>query len=340
MAPQWNVNTNDDDKGIVSHSGNSMFPFASTSSAPEVDEQSSRRGAESRKRKRSNLPGAGCPFCIVPNNDARVRYDGVWILNSVPGSTTHSTTTIGSSLSLKFFGSGIIVYGTVPASNGIFKPPTASYSVDNDQPLTTTLARASSSIPNQQFFATSQMLSSDQHEIQINVTDVEDVPYIISQFFIVPAFNVTQTPKPLTGGNETMTTTPAPHAALQHTVRVLSAVLGILIFLILAAVITMFLLLRKLKYKRKIAEKLGFDVRSRRPDTIYSSFTSPESILRADAGIWSPSQSSRLTQLTYSSRSQSITRSAFATPYAEKEIPPPPLPPKAFGPTTKHGAIS
>lgn len=46
-----------------------------------------------------------CPQCLIPDNDPFVHYGGVWLLNVGPqSSTSHSTTTAGSSVSMKFNG--------------------------------------------------------------------------------------------------------------------------------------------------------------------------------------------------------------------------------------------
>ncbi|KAF8888530.1 hypothetical protein BD779DRAFT_1672210 [Infundibulicybe gibba] len=100
-------------------------------------------------------------------------YEGPWTLNGVSSSTTHSTTSPGSTVTFLFNASGIVVFGTVPASNETVKPPTAVYILD-EVPTPTTEPTADRAISNQPLFAASQ-LSSQQHKLVINSNITQDV---------------------------------------------------------------------------------------------------------------------------------------------------------------------
>ncbi len=60
----------------------------------------------------TSSPFAGCPLCVIHDNDPRVSYVGPWTLTGPQLSTAHSTTSTGASISLQFNGEleEIVVY--------------------------------------------------------------------------------------------------------------------------------------------------------------------------------------------------------------------------------------
>ncbi|PPR06824.1 hypothetical protein CVT26_003850 [Gymnopilus dilepis] len=291
-----------------------------------------------------------CLQCLIPDNDPFVHYSGVWLLNVGPqSSTSHSTTTPGSSISLKFNGSGIVVFGTVPASNDTVPPPSAVYFLDNNPPFPSTLPRAAMDIPHQALFATQQPLSNDEHHIVINITKTA-APFTFSGFFVFPSMETKdmEVGQPTTGpfSNITRSQPPSPSnsssAVMQQTsgssnshrqgpeksVRILIAVLVVIGVLLVAGGIFFFFWRRRAAKKRQQATRVSCpEAKKARPDTVYTSFTTTESILQNDPNFWSPNRSQR----SNASRSegQSRTLSDFAARRVTIDYAPPPLPPKA-----------
>ncbi|KAH9478409.1 hypothetical protein JR316_0008864 [Psilocybe cubensis] len=276
----------------------------------------------------SNRP-PGCFSCIIEDNSPLVHYEGVWVLSGSQFSTTHSTTVANSSVSLRFNGSGIVLFGTVPASNETTPPPTAVYLLDDLRPFSTTLPRAVKDIPNQPLFASSQPLSSTQeHVLVVNVKDAQ-TPFTVEKFFVVPRINTSKNMmvgQVTTDGVETRTSTSTKSSATlqsfqtsqaasqssQNSHKILGGVLGSVFFLLIIAVIAVLAVWRKRRAARHVIVECPAAAKAR-----------PESILRNESALWSPpprSQYSRSDGRNYS-RSASDGRSIV-------DGVPPPLPPK------------
>ncbi|KAF9467962.1 hypothetical protein BDZ94DRAFT_1248190 [Collybia nuda] len=295
----------------------SSSPFGPGSSNPGFNPPNS-------SPSNSSFPSnPGCLSCIIRDNDARLLYKGAWSLDGNPAFTTHSTVTPGSSVSFKFNGSGIVVFGTVPQSNSTNPPPTAAYVLDAAQPFITTEPSANRNIPSQPLFAAFQ-LSPDEHSITINIQKAQS-PFILERFFVFPRVNITQ--QAVDAGHSSPTpsfgsTTPVPKEQKtttdsQVTVRILAAILGSLVTI-------MFLAGLYVLYIRRRRRKASLSLMSESPplssrglrDTI---FTSTESILQNNpSSMWSH-------------YTQSEAGRGSMTEYYHSPPPPmpPPLPPKA-----------
>ncbi|PPQ81927.1 hypothetical protein CVT25_013775 [Psilocybe cyanescens] len=289
--------------------------------------------------KAGSRPPPGCFSCIIEDNNPLVHYEGVWFLSASQFSTTHSTTVSNSSVSLHFNGSGIIVFGTVPASNETTQPPTAVYFLDNYPPFRTTLPRAVQDITNQPLFASSQLLSSDEeHRLVISVQDVA-TPYTVEKFFVIPRANMsknmmigqittdivatsTSSSTISSATLQNFQTSEGSSQPSQNFHKILGGILGTVCFLLVVAGLAVIAVWRRRRAVRQVAVACPAAAKAR-PDTIYTSFTSTESILRNDSALWSPpprSQYSRSDGRNYS-RSTSDARSIVEVA--------PPLPPKA-----------
>lgn len=218
--------------------------------------------------KSSSLPALPCFFNCVPDNDPRVIYSPNWSLHSQGTfQTSHQTDVIGSSLSFTFNGSGITVFGSIPASNAAHRPPTAVYAVDAAEPFTTAEPLAAKPILRQPLFSASH-LSNGTHTLVVNVTDVQAAsPYSIDFFFVSP---MPSSPAPSSSSSlapSSASSVVAAHAS-NATVGILAGILGSAVFILLC--LTAFLLI--LRRRRQ---------RARRSKRLQSSlFTSSESILR------------------------------------------------------------
>ncbi|KAF8069169.1 hypothetical protein FPV67DRAFT_1415208 [Lyophyllum atratum] len=223
---------------------------------------------------RYDPPNFGCFTCVTRDNDARLTYKGSWSLNGTPTATMHSSTERGASVAFRFNGSGIIVMGTVPRSNGSCKPPTATYILDASKPVVTTAPTASSDIPNQPLFFANG-LSADEHELTIEVGGFgRPAPYIVQQFFVFPKFNVTQhvvdtlptsslkgptrpTTSIISPTNVTssLPNTPSNTISSSATIRVLAGTLGSLVVLIVLVVL-FFIFRRRHQHHRTAPPKV------------------------------------------------------------------------------------
>ncbi|KAF9009972.1 hypothetical protein BDQ17DRAFT_1234758 [Cyathus striatus] len=128
-------------------------------------------------------PANAPPFSIIQNNDPRVIYTGPWTLKGNKFVTTHSTTTRGASVHLKFNGTSIVVFGTVPASNDTVVPPTAVFVVDSNPPVETAAPTAEKPISNQPLFAADQLSGYYEHTINITIVKT-DAPFTLESFFV------------------------------------------------------------------------------------------------------------------------------------------------------------
>lgn len=228
-----------------------------------------------------------CVFC-VHDNDPRILYSGAWTLNG-PGSfnTTHSTTTPGSFLTFNFNGSGIIVLGTVPQSNETLLPPTASFVLDASPPFVTTQPLAGRPISNQPLFAMGQ-LDNVPHQLIINVTQT-NAPFTLDYFIVFPPSNGSKVVGSAEVPPPSQVTSDADNAL---TVKLLSAFLGTIIFILLVIIGLLTFKARKFSWrKRTLSQTLprsSFAI-SKRPSARFAEtmFTSTESILRNNPSIMS-----------------------------------------------------
>ncbi|GLB42387.1 hypothetical protein LshimejAT787_1104020 [Lyophyllum shimeji] len=245
-------------------------------------------------------PNFGCFSCIIQDNDARLTYKGNWALNGSSFSTTHSTTEHGATVSLRFNGSGIVVFGTVPQSSGTVPPPVASYILDANKPVVTSEPMANSNIANQPLFSAKQ-LSADEHQltIQVGSNGGHTAPYILQHFFVFPRpTNVTQyvidtspssSSRPCPSGSTCTSSSSSASTAMSSettlTIRALAGALGALVTL--SVLVCLFLVFRRQRqqglvtlpklYKTKTRSSSSSSTRGLQEGTI---LTSTESILR------------------------------------------------------------
>lgn len=145
-------------------------------------------------------------------------------------------------------GTGIVVFGTVPASNASVQPPTAAYIIDKRPPKTTTLPTASNAISDQPLFAAMRLAPDEEHQLVIDVQSAE-APYTLEYFFIFPKSSGSQNmvnklpTNPVT--EPSMTTIPAPTSAplstapdpMSSTVKILAGMLGSVVVLLIVGLI-------------------------------------------------------------------------------------------------------
>ncbi|KAK7044500.1 hypothetical protein R3P38DRAFT_166832 [Favolaschia claudopus] len=228
----------------------------------------------------SGSPSGFAPPCFPPqciqDNDTRVRYSPAWSLSPLGFfGTSHQTEEAGSSLSLNFNGTGIIVFGSVPPSSGSNAPPTASYTVDTSPPVVTAEAMAKTPILNQPLFSVSN-LHPGSHTLDIKVLNVSAAsPFGIQYFIVTPqalaatsasssSLSPDQVPE-----STTINGTAESRSASRTTVGILAGVLGSVIFVLLCVVVT-FVVIARRRQRRA----------SRTKEMQSSLFTSTESILR------------------------------------------------------------
>ncbi|KAG7448579.1 uncharacterized protein BT62DRAFT_714018 [Guyanagaster necrorhizus] len=250
-----------------------------------------------------------CQFCVA-DNDARVLYNGPWSLDGAgPSNTTHSTSTAGSTVSLSFNGSGIIVFGAVPSSSTSSNPPTTSFTVDAAAPFVTTEPQLDQTYLNQPLFVASE-LSEKEHKIVINVTDAGSAsPFILDYFFISPHPNSTSNTE------ATISFAPTPSAsvstfpsAIKSTtssannvssvttaspaiIKILAALLGVMFLIITLLIALLVVYIRKSKVRHaRSASARSFKSHTSQQGTL---LTTTESIIRnfTPSLIWSYSRS-------------------------------------------------
>ncbi|PFH48698.1 hypothetical protein AMATHDRAFT_49300 [Amanita thiersii Skay4041] len=230
-----------------------------------------------------------CASCVIRDNDPRVVYSGSWILQGNSYSTTHSTTKTGSAVSLKFNGTGIIVFGTVPSSNKTASPPSATYQIDAEPPVTSTLPVANQDVVKQPLYAVPKLTPSE-HQLTINVTNAES-PYTLSYFFVIPNNGNTSE----SAASEVDSSFEDSSSYTQRTVRALAGILGGVVFLVLAVLIVLLVLRhRKMKLKEQKMEGFQYHSSNMKSSELYRGssavLTSQASIMRHDpSNLWSGS---------------------------------------------------
>jgi len=250
--------------------------------------ENSNKGGDSNNDGEGDAANSSCANCIQDNN-AGVYYTGSWMLN-IQGltGTTHSTTSAGSTASLSFNGSGIIVYGTIPQSNDTVAPPTAVYSIDAASPFVTTQPTANHQVEFQPLYGVSQLSADKQHTLTINVTKA-DSPYTLQFFVVSPnddsdTVSVTSVATPTSSSGVDGPSTEIS-ASSQKSFQILAAVFGVLLLLMFLA-IGLFILVRRRRRGRNTRKSYSVQTRTESSKSLRGTiFTSTESILRDNPTI-------------------------------------------------------
>ncbi|PBK89917.1 hypothetical protein ARMGADRAFT_321230 [Armillaria gallica] len=300
-------NSNDDSKGPGNSNGFGFGGFGPNSNGAK--DSTSNDSTDSSDSPLTSGSDIFCQFCIA-DNDARVLYNGPWSLNGAgPSNTTHSTSTAGSTVSLSFNGSGIIVFGTVLSSSSSSKPPTTSFTVDAAAPFVTTEPQTEQTYLNQPLFVASE-LSKEEHKIVINVTDAGSAsPFVLDYFFISPHLDSTSnteatisfpptsssgSPTPFASAikSTTSSTSDVSPVARDSTIviKVLAALLGVLFLTIIFLIAFLVIYIRKSKIRRGPSIPRSYKSRTSHQGTL---LTTTESIMRnfTPSLIWSYSRS-------------------------------------------------
>ncbi|GJE85186.1 hypothetical protein PsYK624_012640 [Phanerochaete sordida] len=226
-------------------------------------------GNNSNSDKFSPPVPSGFPCEVVNDNDGRLQYTGIWVLESKDPNgiyfTTHTTTSIGSEVSIAFNGTSITIVGIVHASNDTVPPAIASYTIDDDEPLTLPLPISTRDIPNQQFFE-SPNLPLTTHKLVINITS-DGSPYTLDTLLIC-----SKSTNPISA-----VLAPTPESIMSKDLpRILAGVLsGVAVLLML---ILGFVLVHRRRRKSRANRTMNSPIRSwLQRQTL---FTSSESILR------------------------------------------------------------
>jgi len=261
-----NSNGNKSDGSDNSSSNSSGGHSSGTSSA------NSASFSETGKSPPSGSPPLPPPCFLpcVPDNDPGVVYSTSWLL--IPHGffqTSHQTDVVGSSLSFNFNGTGITVFGSIPASNATHAPPTAAYSIDAAAPVVTAEPLAPDPVLNQPLFSTSG-LADGPHTLNVTVTNVQSASPFAVDYFIVKPGTPSAAPSPsasVISPEKAISVTPSKSSS-RATVGILAGVLGSIIFVLLC-VVAFFIVIVRRRRRRALRSK---DLQS-------SLFTSTESIV-------------------------------------------------------------
>ncbi|KAI1794308.1 hypothetical protein LXA43DRAFT_883739 [Ganoderma leucocontextum] len=220
----------------------------------------------------------GCQF--LNENDGSLQYSDGWIFTtSDPNGlvhTVHFTQAPGTSVSLSFNASSVIVFGLLPSGSS---PPQASYSIDGLPPTSSHMATTSACIPNQQLF-NSGTLDAGLHNLTINVTVASpDQPYILDYLWLCGAGAAT---------SEGSTADTERHSKSSKDGIIVAGVLGA-VALLLAIAICVWLYVRRRRNGQARLRKLQLHLSqspvaswlywNSRDDERRSMFTSSEDIL-------------------------------------------------------------
>ncbi|EKM75600.1 hypothetical protein AGABI1DRAFT_132137 [Agaricus bisporus var. burnettii JB137-S8] len=107
----------------------------------------------------------------IDDRDTRVRFRGDWRIGGTPGDfngTVSSSTRVGDSFVIPFYGQSIVVYGTIDASSG---GVVTNYSIDGAPPMQMSSQRGAVDTGKQQFWA-SPALNLSQHELTVTMVEV------------------------------------------------------------------------------------------------------------------------------------------------------------------------
>ncbi|TBU60178.1 hypothetical protein BD310DRAFT_947541 [Dichomitus squalens] len=126
----------------------------------------------------------GCQ--ILNENQGTLQYSDGWIFTTSDPQglvhTLHFTNTTGSSVSLMFNASSIVVFGLVPPGPS---PPLASYSIDGSLPVAVNLGATTECIPNQQLFSSKPLSGPGPHNLTIFVNQTSsEQPYILDYLWL------------------------------------------------------------------------------------------------------------------------------------------------------------
>ncbi|TFK20568.1 hypothetical protein FA15DRAFT_121719 [Coprinopsis marcescibilis] len=163
----------------------------------------------------SSIDPEVCPTCFIEPNDGRVVFSGRWEANAPMYGNTRFTTSPNASVSLRFNGSRVAVFGTVasiafPSNNTTTRPDnpntnlggggtnntnnvpleperatTARYTIDGREPVESAIPITDSYIPDQPFFSAGS-LGPNEHQLTIQVLDVgPDKPYMLQHFYVI-----------------------------------------------------------------------------------------------------------------------------------------------------------
>jgi len=231
-------------------------------------------------------------------------------------SITHTTVVEGSTASLRFNGtSTIVVFGTVFAIPPECEPPTVAYFLDSLPPYITTLPRATVDMLNQPLYTSPTLSPNEEHLLVINVTNrtPQSRPYALASFFLSPvALSAsstqssqgipptttppTTTPPTATPPTATLTTSvipptvPASATTMPNNniIGIVAGVVGCLVFIFIVGIVSSLITRWRTYARRELSEEFWAETRS---ETVYSNFTTSESILRHDPSIWNPTPS-------------------------------------------------
>ncbi|KAF8918762.1 hypothetical protein CPB85DRAFT_1430457 [Mucidula mucida] len=238
-----------------------------------------------------------CKFC-VPDNDARILYDGLWSLNGAGTFKRRTVQGVPARCVSEFQRERHRRIRDRPFSDSTSKPPTASFTLDAHPPFVTTQASADRPVANQPLFA-SPKLSEEEHQIVINITSVDArSPFTLDYFLIFPNPNGISTEATVSFSGPPSATTPWPSAiavtdtgtstskpqaaaagmeSLQNVVKILSVLMGVLVFLVISLIVFIVWYIRKSRVRRARSRPRSFRSRISRQGTV---LTSPESIMR------------------------------------------------------------
>ncbi|KAF5314752.1 hypothetical protein D9611_007067 [Ephemerocybe angulata] len=260
-----------------------------------------------------------CNECVTQDNAPGLIYVGNWFMtNEKVFGTTHSTTARDASVTFSFNGTKVIVFGTVPKGDRQSKGPTARYILDNVPVLTTTLPVSTEQIRNQPFFA-AQDLNTSIHTLRIEMVQInQKSPYVLQHFFVrphnsslsggdMPDDAIDDSDSDATGTTDTTSYDPAmtpgsyslpgpestsgdasSHPDPLQIVKILAAVLGAVVALVIVAMGFVFIRRRMAKTRAsgnvwsKFFKYSPQSAERPRPETMFTSFTTSESIMRND----------------------------------------------------------
>ncbi|KAL4245142.1 hypothetical protein ABKN59_010526 [Abortiporus biennis] len=269
--------TNDDNNG--------------SSKTSNVSNSNGATGGNSNNSKdySNNFGPPNCQF--VNENDGRLQYTGLWVLETKDPrgltTTTHTTTTAGSQVVISFNGTSIIVVGIVHSNSGSKSPAVATYVVDSEPSITLPLPAATHDIPNQQFFQSSTLQPGD-HTLTINITS-NGSPYTLDYLFFcgdndsaTSSSSPTSSPTPPAPAANAVTQTPPSSTETsvkkppKTTAIVVGSVLGM--FMLILLLLLALMLLRCRRRRSRAARTASSPLK----DWIQRQtlFTSSESILR------------------------------------------------------------
>ncbi|KAJ7185356.1 hypothetical protein C8R46DRAFT_1060229 [Mycena filopes] len=238
---------------------------------------------------------------LVDDSDTRVTYTGnweeVWTDDNMQH-TSHGSTNAGDSLSLKFEGSSIFVYGdTVPGG-----PNTASFSIDGGPPIVIPYTPPATRTPNTMLFNSGD-LASGEHTLVVTAGNAE--PVFIDYFLITPngpLFSSSSSSAGAATSTATSSIAPGP-SNLSDSVQgkkspPIAAIVGSVIgTLIIVAVVLISLLV--CRHRRRARQ----DQHANMPTPyIYSDSSLSSGTRQAQAHVWRPNSENPPSELPHRSK--------------------------------------